>query len=144
MGDKFAVLIAVERYADPRWDEVRFAEADARDLSAALLELGVPIDSQSLLINQDATKARIDSRLRRAVDALLEDDELFIYYAGHGFAEVNQNYLTCHDSEVLDMVRTSVSCRQSSTLCVPRSLTELSYSSIHATAARSFVKKTAG
>lgn len=108
MSDKFAVLVAVERYADPKWKPVRFAEADARDLSAALLELGFPIHNQSLLINQDATKARIDSHLRRRVDALLEDDELFIYYAGHGFAEVNRNYLTCHDSEALDMVRTSM------------------------------------
>jgi hypothetical protein len=108
MGENFAVLIAVERYADKMWGSVKFAEADAREMSNALFDLGYKKDNQILLINDDATKARIDSRLRRAVDALLEDDRLVIYYAGHGFSELNRNYLTCYDSEVADIVRTSI------------------------------------
>lgn len=109
MGEKFAVLIAIEHYHDRRWGSVSFAEADARELSTALGELGFESKNQQILIDAEATKARIDSRLRRAVEQLCKDDELVIYYAGHGFSDANRNYLTCHDSEVSDIVRTSIS-----------------------------------
>ena len=108
MASKYAVVIAIERYLEAAWSPVRFAKADALGTSDALEQLGFEKDNQQLLLNDDATKARIDSKLRRAVDRLTAEDELFVYFAGHGFSHGNMNYLVCYDTVRHDMRPTSM------------------------------------
>jgi hypothetical protein len=108
MSEKHAIIIAVERYHEGKFTQVFYAENDASAFSAAIEALGFPRDRQTILVNADATKARIDSALRRVTQHLVQDDVLYVYYAGHGFSDAGTNYLTCYDSVWRDLSRTSL------------------------------------
>jgi uncharacterized caspase-like protein len=110
MGDKIAIVIAVEHYRDSRIDKVEYAKADAEGLADAL---GLhEYEIQEKLIDADATKSSMESHLRRGLKRLRPDDEFVLYYAGHGFSKNDHNFLTCHDTDPDDLEATSVSLQQ--------------------------------
>jgi caspase domain-containing protein len=110
MGDKIAVIIAVERYRDARIQTVDYAEADAKDFGDVLELHGYKI--QKLLIDGNATKTSMESQLKRGLKRLRSDDEFILYYAGHGFSKNGHNFLTSHDTDPDDLEATSVSLQQ--------------------------------
>ncbi len=105
---KLAILIAVQQYEDSRMPPVRFAESDAHALSAVWQKHGFDAADQVMLINEQATQEAIQTRVRRTIKSLLEDDQLYIYFAGHAFAEDGHNYLACHDTNPDDLATTSI------------------------------------
>ncbi len=110
MGRRLAILIAVEKYHDKRIKPVQFAEADAMGFAQAL-ELGGTLDKIPLL-SAGATHSQIKSKVRQHVKTLTADDELILFYAGHGFSNKGHNYLTCHDTDYDDLENTSINLRQ--------------------------------
>jgi uncharacterized caspase-like protein len=108
MGERYALLLAVEKYQDWHYGTVAFAQADAEAISEVLVHHGFAKANQVSLLNAEATKARIDSHLRRALDRLQEDDELYIYFVGHGFSDGARNFIACYDTVWADAVRTSL------------------------------------
>jgi hypothetical protein len=108
MTRKVGVLIAVEQYADAQIPPVKYAEADAKGLSAALHAHGFIASDQVVLINAAATKTRIESKVRKTTQALRKGDTLHMYYAGHGFAKNAENYITCYDTDLDDLEDTSI------------------------------------
>ena len=104
-----ALLIAVENYNDARIQRVKYAKADADEFGDALKDLGFDATDQVILIDSDATKSIIESKVRTTIDSLTENDLFFLYYAGHGFSMNDSNYLTCHDTQKSDLVDTSMS-----------------------------------
>ncbi|EEF23344.1 conserved hypothetical protein, partial [Ricinus communis] len=109
MSTKFAISIAVENYTDSRISPVRHAANDAKRVAEALVSVGVPDSNCTTLVDGDATKTRIESAIRTCCGHLEEDDELFLFYAGHGWADSAHNYITCHDTLRHDLPNTSVS-----------------------------------
>jgi hypothetical protein len=109
MGNVLAIVVAVETYKDKTITPVRFAEADAREFVDAIKAVGVT--TQEVLINQDATKARVESLIKRHLSRLPADDQLIFFYAGHGFALNEHNYVVVHDTLRGDLEGTSVSLR---------------------------------
>src|SRR5262249_40127650 len=109
MAEKFALIVAVETYQDKRIAPVTYAENDATQLSLALQELGIDSIFEVVLLNADATNATIESKLRTIAGRLLVDDEFVFFYAGHGFSENDQNYITCYDTQRGDLTYTSIS-----------------------------------
>ena len=105
---KAAILIAVEQYGDNRISPVKYARADAQDLGLALEEHGFAAADQTVLIDNAATKTLIESRVRKVLDGLTEDDTLYFCYAGHGFAKDGKNYITCSDTDIDDLENTSI------------------------------------
>ncbi|WDI42602.1 caspase family protein [Bremerella sp. P1] len=105
---KFALIIAVEEYADSRMQRVRFAESDAGAFSAVLEKHGFDAADRVTLINDQATHQSIQSRLQRTVKSLLEDDQLYVYFSGYGFSKKGANYLTCYDTDPDDLANTSI------------------------------------
>lgn len=103
-----ALLIAVEHYAEPRFAARRFAAADVQAMSAALAELGYAELDQVVLIDGQATKTIIESKIRRTLRSLSAEDSLLIYVAAHGFADRGKSYLVCHDTQAADLVATSI------------------------------------
>src|SRR5207248_3501 len=65
--------------------------------------------NQQILINEQATKAATESRLRTAIKRLTEDDTFVLSYAGHGFSKLGENFITCYDTQSTDPVATSIS-----------------------------------
>jgi len=106
---KKALVIAVEDYQDPHIKPVTFAKADAEAFAAVLESHGLEKRDIWPLINQGATQGILRSKLRLFTASLDPEDTAFVFYAGHGFADQNKNYLTCHDSQVPDLVGTSIS-----------------------------------
>lgn len=103
-----AILIAVEQYADSRFQRVPYAQSDANALASVLEKHGFDAAECITLINDQATHKAIEARVKRTIKSLLEDDQLVIYYTGHGFSKDDGNYLTCHDTNPDDLAATSV------------------------------------
>jgi len=79
---KRALLIGINRYEDPGIGRLLCAEKDALALELFLRErCGFAAQS---LINDQATKRRITTRLREICSELKDGDLLFFYFAGHG------------------------------------------------------------
>lgn len=105
---KVAIVIAVENYLDSAIKPVKYANADATDLAAALLPHGYAEADRVLLVGADATKAEIESQIENAVGKLTEEDTLLFYYSGRGFSKDGKSYLTCIDTELPDLEATSI------------------------------------
>src|SRR4051812_1584356 len=110
MGRKLAIVIAVENYGDTRIHAVKYAEADARGFAEAL-ELGGTLD-KVFLLSAKATKTTINSQIRQHVKALAATDELFLFYAGHGFSKNGHNFITCYDTDLDDLEDTSFNLKE--------------------------------
>ena len=109
MDQNFALIIAIENYNDTRINPVQFAGNDASAFSKAIQDLGVVPSNKTMLIDKDATKTTIESRLRSVLGMATKNDKVYIYYAGHGFAENDHNYITCSDTLMNDLINTSIS-----------------------------------
>jgi len=112
LGNSFALIIAVEKYLDSQISAVAFAEADAQGFKEALKLHGFPEGNIDMLLSSSATKTTIESRFRRIVSNLNSEDQFILFYAGHGFAESDHNYVTCYDTQRGDLVRWTPSLGQ--------------------------------
>jgi Caspase domain len=115
MGKRVAIVIAVENYSDPRISKVSYAEADAKGFAEAL-EVAGPVD-KVLLLSAKATKTSIKSKISQHVKSLTDEDELFLFYAGHGFSKNSHNYISCHDTDPDDLDGTCISLQSILSLC---------------------------
>lgn len=109
MSEKYALVIGLEKYQDISINAVKFAEADAIAIVDALKPHGFDSQNMKVLLNEYATKATIESQLRRFFAHLKSKDIFLFFYAGHGFADGDHNYLTCHDTQIGDIINTSIS-----------------------------------
>jgi hypothetical protein len=109
MEEKHAIIVAVEKYQDRKISSVKYAENDANEFASAIEQHGFLKSNIILLINEKATKTRIESTIRTNLKRLGEDDQLFVFYAGHGFSDAGKNYITCNDTVYTDLSSTSIS-----------------------------------
>ena len=109
MNEIYALVIAIENYIDSKINSVAYAENDAKEMLEALSLHNAGSMNSFLLLSKEATKTRIASNLRSILGSASKDDQVVIYYAGHGFAENDHNYLTCSDTVRGDLVKTSIS-----------------------------------
>src|SRR5688500_15855612 len=105
---KVAFLVGVEHYRDGGISSVAFAEEDVLEVADVLKVHNVEIHANALLLDSDATKTTIESRLRQIIRMLAHDDTFYFYYAGHGFSRNDTNYITCFDTERGDLTNTSL------------------------------------
>lgn len=105
---QIALLIAVEHHAEAAFAPRPFAAADVRALSAALVGLGYAELDQVVLVDSQATKTIIESKVRRTIRSLSAEDTLLVYFAAHGFAERGKNYLVGYDTQAADATATSI------------------------------------
>lgn len=97
-GEKYAILIAIEEYHDGHISEVTYAENDANGLAVALRDAGFSPSNLEIMLSASATKTRIESAIRTLCQRLRPQDKLLLFYAGHGFAENGNNFITGHDA----------------------------------------------
>ena len=108
MNRKVAILVAVEKYVDSQIPTVKYARADAIELCAVLKDHGFEKIDQTIMIDNKATKTQLELRIKKITDGLTQEDILYFYYAGHGFARNAKNYITCHDTMLDDLENTSI------------------------------------
>src|SRR5262245_48183548 len=96
VADRLALVIAVETYQDSAVAPAPHAEADGAAFARALEALGFARDKQVVLLGSQATKTAVESRLRRLAKEPPEAEALYVYCAGHGFAEGGKGFLACY------------------------------------------------
>lgn len=81
-GNYHAIVIGINNYDAPEWPDLLYAEQDARDLKKILGEsYGFKVTA---IYGSDATRSKILKTIRGKVTSLGENDNLLIFYAGHG------------------------------------------------------------
>ena len=78
-----AVLVGVADYPDAR-NRLDGPVNDVFAVSAALQELGFPVDGIRVVLNERATGQGIRERLKWLLEEARDGDQLFFYFAGHG------------------------------------------------------------
>ena len=88
-----ALLVCVNRYADPRIQDLRGAVADGRNMRRLLVEhLGYEPEGILMLVDQEATREAILSAIEHwLIDGTRAGDRALLYYAGHGYFQVDRD-----------------------------------------------------
>lgn len=106
MADRWAFIVATDKHLDPALGAAPYAESGARALTDALATVGYPKDRQTVLLGQHATKAVVESRLRKLRKALKRGDEVLAFFAGRTFPQ--EQLLGCWDTQPDDLAETAV------------------------------------
>ncbi|HEX2091080.1 MAG TPA: caspase family protein [Longimicrobiaceae bacterium] len=88
--ERWAVVVGVSRYADPRIPPLRYADDDARavyDFLRSPAGGSVPDDHVRLLLDEEATAAAVRDALFVFLQRAGPDDLVFIYVASHGLPD---------------------------------------------------------
>lgn len=87
--ERWAVVIGIDHYRDPLIAQLQYAVADAKAFYDFLINNGgVKSSHARLLLNKDATQVNIRRVLGDFLkQKALKEDEVIIYYAGHGTTE---------------------------------------------------------
>jgi hypothetical protein len=104
VADRWAFVVATDRFLDPGFGPVPYAEAGAKALAEALAAVGYPKERQTVLLGPHATKAVIDSRLRKLAKAVRKGDSALVSVSGRA---VDGRFLA-HDSLADDLPGTGV------------------------------------
>jgi len=80
----FALIIAVEEYNDPAFNNLDQPVNDATRFSD-LINSEYNFERNNIIFMRNPTKAEIIGRLDKMRNLVTEEDNLLIYYAGHGY-----------------------------------------------------------
>jgi hypothetical protein len=80
----FAVLIANEKYDDPKITDLSEPVKDAKELYSTLTKL-YNFDHENVTLLTNSTKAEIIGTLHQLRSKVTPEDNLLIFYAGHGY-----------------------------------------------------------
>jgi len=82
-GDYHALIIGINRYQE--WPHLRTAVNDVKGLKTILVKrYGFSDERIVLLMDREATRGKIINDLRKLASGLKDDDNLLVYFAGHG------------------------------------------------------------
>lgn len=82
-ANSWALIVGINAYRKVR-PRLNYAVADAQAVAAALPALGFPPGTTRVLLDGEATKARIETVLYKEFAGIGPDDRLLVYFAGHG------------------------------------------------------------
>lgn len=108
MADRWALIVAADKFLDPGLGAVPYAEAGAKALADALAAAGYPKANQVVLLGSHATTTVIESRLRKLKKTVKRGDTLLAYWAGRGFSRGGQGVLASWDTQPDDLADTTV------------------------------------
>ncbi|MBK7878111.1 MAG: caspase family protein [Planctomycetes bacterium] len=87
--NRHALLIGISDYADPNFQDLAYADDDARGMAEVLTQqLGFPKENVRLLLDKDASQAAIREALQdwSADKKRIGENDLYVlFYAGHGW-----------------------------------------------------------
>ena len=98
------VFIGIDKYGDPRAQELTAAKRDATALWALFADT-IPEIKTSLLVNEEATKDQISKALNHALENATATDAVVIFFSGHGSRD---HRLICFDTTKESLPDTSI------------------------------------
>jgi hypothetical protein len=107
---RWALVVGVDKYADPQIGALRGAANDARILSDALVRYaGFPSDQVILLatdqpVERQPTRVNLLRRLSNLVAAVPKDGLLLISFSGHGMERGGHAFLLPTDAQISDQI----------------------------------------
>jgi len=107
----WAVVIGINRYTKaPR---LNYAVNDAKSVVAAVQKLGFASDKILLLVDQEATKQRIEQILYGTLRRASPEDRVLVFFAGHGFTSAlprggEEGFLLPVDGDPEDLPLTAI------------------------------------
>ncbi|MBL4656007.1 MAG: caspase family protein [Bacteroidia bacterium] len=92
IGKYYSLVIGIDTYKG-EWEELNNAVNDANAINELLTDR-YKLDHSIVLLNEDATRSNIIKQLEWLVANVEKDDNVFIYYSGHGEFknELNKGY----------------------------------------------------
>ena len=96
-----AIVIGINRFADPGIPQLRNAERDARGVKA-VLERDYAFDSVIGIYNEQATKAGILKGFNDISQKLGKNDALFVFIASHGKTVNDVGFVIPHDGSFVN------------------------------------------
>lgn len=115
VGARRVLIVGVDKYSDQRIPQLRYATVDAMAFAGWLRSpaAAARVDTMIILLNEQATKDAVLDTYRELVAETKENDELIVYFAGHGgVREVHNNqegYLLPHDADSSNIARRGIS-----------------------------------
>jgi hypothetical protein len=115
-GRRWAVVIGLSQYRDPRVPTLQYADADAKAfyefLRSDLAGMGgFAPENVRILLNQSATFREIRVALFDFLKGATEDDVVYIYFAGHGAPDADRPedlYLIPYDADAENLSGTGL------------------------------------
>ncbi len=111
----FALVIGVSKYEDPKITSLKHAHKDAAafaEFCASPSGLNIPADQMRILTDENASYWNIVDGLDWLKSNAEKEDQVFIYFAGHGdmeSKELKYGYLLAHDSRYMNYLGRSLS-----------------------------------
>lgn len=97
-GNSYALLIGIDNYMGSDWSPLKTPVSDAKALEDLLLDK-YGFKEVVSLYNEDATREKIIDYLDRIAQNVAEDDNLLIFFSGHGVELGNEGYWVPSDAE---------------------------------------------
>lgn len=107
---RWALVVGVDKYADPQISPLRGAANDARTLADSLVRYaGFPSDQVILLATdqpteRQPTRVNLLRRLSNLASAVPKDGLLLISFSGHGMERNGQAFLLPSDAQISDQI----------------------------------------
>jgi len=87
-GEYYALLIGINDYQDPRLTNLDYPIKDAQGLNDVLVEHYM-FDEENVIMLKNARRKDINMALDNLARKITEEDNLLIFYAGHGWWDEN-------------------------------------------------------
>lgn len=111
MGEKMGIIISLENYQSKEsgLPKVKYATNDSESMKKIFIEV-LQIDEKNIYYFKDEQFTYTIGKweLQYYLKQMSTDTELYIYYAGHGFFSKGKNYLTTYDTNIIDLIETSL------------------------------------
>lgn len=90
-----SIAVGIDEYKDPNIDKSLYSENDAQEYSQ-IMGQQFELQTNILLLGNKATKQKIKDEIEKM--AVVEDDRVFVFFAGHGKNIYDEPRLCCYDS----------------------------------------------
>lgn len=102
-GTFYALLIAQNAYQDEGITDLQYSIQNADSLADVLTRL-YTFEKENVFVLKDASKTQILKKMVELANRLTENDNLLIFYAGHGIEKNNVGFWLPSDAEKNDFV----------------------------------------
>ena len=115
--ERWAVLVGISKYRHEEWD-LKYGHRDAEELANLLKQAaygGFDEKHMEILLNEQATTARVTKSLRGFLKKPAKQDLVLLYFACHGTPDpdgLDEVYLVTHDTDPSDIASTAVPMRE--------------------------------